>query len=204
MPINDFLKSFGGGRGDDITPQVIDLLRRQIDTVEKNNHLMMDLRAEINHLVNVVADLNSRMAEVQGKLSAMETARYDVSESYVPEPVYNPVEDKPVAPPEPKAPPVRTLFAIMIDELRLSVVSDAERNSAQFVITAKGDSGTVSFNPDSSSFCLGNIEGEVEPYFEYTLNSRTPVSIHGDNSAGVTLAPDGCWVMDRPIHLTID
>lgn len=204
MNINDFLKSLGVGKEDDLAPQLIELLRKQIEIAEKNNNHIMSLRKEVDNLAHMIAGFHSRLDQFSKMYSDIDAARLKECSHNAEEAVVSTIEDKSETVQVPKAQVVRTMYAIMIDELRLSVVSDADRSNAQFVITAKGDSGEVSFNPDSSAFCLGNIEGEVDPYFEYTLNSRSPVSIRSDNSSKVTLASDGCWIMDRPIHLTID
>ncbi len=206
MPINDLFKSFGGGKGEDLMPKVIELLQRQTETADESKAMIKKLQSKMSDLMGEVGALRSQIDDIKRQLSDMSAPpRHDDYAYGGSMPAFHHVDDTPaVQPPVPKAPVEKTLYAIMIDELTLSVVGDAERNRAQFVITAKGDTGTVEFNPDSTSFCLANIEGEVAPYFEYTLNSRTPVAIHADNTAEVTQSFDGSWTMDRPIHLTIN
>ncbi len=206
MPINDLWKSLSGSKGEDLMPKVIELLQRQLETTDESKAMIKKLEAQMSELTSVVSTLRSQIDDIKRHLSEVSAPPRNDNYGYGGSvPSFHHVDNNPaVLSPAPKTPVMQTLYAIMIDELTLSVVSDTDRNRAQFVITAKGETGTVKFNPDSSSFCLANIEGEVAPYFEYTLNSRTPVTIHADNTAKVTLAPGGNWAMDRPIHLTIN
>lgn len=205
MPINELWKLFGGGNGENLMPKVIELLQIQTKATDESKSMIKKLQSQMSDLMGVVGALRSQIDDFKRQLSYMSVSRPDDYGYSGSMPAFCHVNDAPaIQPPAPKAPAVKTLYAIMIDELTLSVVGDADNSRAQFMITAKGDAGTVEFNPDSTSFCLANIEGEVAPYFEYSLNSRTPVAIHADNTAEVTLGPGGNWTMDRPIHLTIN
>lgn len=205
MPINDFLKSFGVSKGEDLMPKVIELLQKQAEAADESKAMIKKLQSQMSVLMGEVGALRSRIDDIKQQLSDMSAPRHDDYAYGGAMPAFHHIDDTPaVQSLAPKVPVKQTLYAIMIDELTLSVVSDADRSRAQFVITAKGDTGTVEFNPDSTSFCLANIEGEVAPYFEYTINSRTPVAIHADNTAEVTQSFDGNWTMNRPIRLTIN
>lgn len=206
MPINDFLKSFGAGKGENLMPKVIELLQKQAEAADESKAMIKKLQSHMSELIGEVGALRSRIDDIKQQFSDMSASpRYDDHAYGDAMPAFHHIDDKPgVQPPVHKSPVKQTLYAIMIDELTLSVVGDTDRSRAQFVITAKGDTGTVEFNPDSTSFCLANIEGEVAPYFEYTINSRTPVAIHADNTAEVTQSFDGTWTMNRPIRLTIN
>ncbi len=207
MPINDLWKSLSGGKGEDLMPKVIELLQRQAETADDSNTMIKKLQAQMSELTGGISTLRSQIDDIKRHLSDVSAPSGNDNYGYGGSvPAFHHVDDTPAlqSPPTPKGPVMQTLYAIMIDELTLSVIGDADRRRAQFVITAKGDTGIVEFNPESLSFCLANIEGEVAPYFEYTLNSRTPVAIHADNTAKVTQSYDGNWKMERPIHLTIN
>lgn len=151
---------------------------------------------EIERLNVRISELETRLSnQIKAQGSANVTTKKENKEYRQKSDAPAPVQQKPT--PE-------QFYAIMEEELQLARVDNSQQNSAQFVIKATGDTGTASFNQNSMQFCLSNVEGEVLPYFECEVKTRTPSIIRAEESVKVEKNSRGVWVLHHPIKVTLE
>lgn len=165
-----------------IAIQISDKMREQSEEIKKLNVRISELETRLSSQIKMQSVMAATPIKENSKPQPKEVANA-------------PIQQKPVA---------EQFYAIMVDELQLTRVEDSQRSTAQFVINATGDNGTATFNSTSMQFCLANIEGEVLPYFECDVKSRTPSVIRAEGSVKVEKNRSGVWLMQKPLTVTLE
>ncbi len=181
---------------------------------EQTDELKAIVKDELNLMAIQIGDmlkahaeeikrLNVRISELETRLSDQIKAQ-GIIHATAPKENASVQKKSVIQPAVQQKPQPEQFYAIMEEELQLVRVDNNQQNTAQFIINATGDTGTASFNQNSLQFCLGNIEGEVLPYFECEVKSRTPSIIKDDGPVKVERNSRGVWILKESIKLTLE